>query len=295
MRYRVHRVAISRACILLMVAASGAGCGSPEASESGTAASDARPDASSGVSPDLARFFDGVRGTFVLLGPDAQARHDPERAATRVLPASTFKIPNSLIALETGVADGPDFALERDTIRVPREEWWPAAWAEDHTFRTALPGSVVWYYQELARRIGPDRMRESLQRFDYGNREISGGIDRFWLTGGLRISAEEQVEFLRRFYNGELGVSDRSTRLVRELLVMEESADYRLSGKTGWAGLGEGDAPDIGWFVGYLERGPDVYFFALNIDIERADDVAARVSITKAILSDLGLMQASGS
>jgi beta-lactamase class D len=178
------------------------------------------PSTVAAADPDLARFFGNIKGTFVLL--DAQTgrvvRHNPERAGTRFLPASTFKIPNSLIALETGIATGPDFALAWDSTVAPREAWWPGDWARDHTMRSALPASVVWYYQELARRTGPERMQGYVSRFDYGNREISGGIDQFWLTGGLRISPEEQVEFLRRFYFGELGVSERSTRIVKELL-----------------------------------------------------------------------------
>lgn len=245
--------------------------------------------------PDLQRHFTtaGVKGTFVLL--DAQTgrilRSDPERARTRFLPASTFKIPNTLIALETGVASGPDFALSWDSKVAPREAWWPESWARDHTLRTALPASAVWYYQEIARRIGPERMRSWLERFDYGNQDISGGIDQFWLAGGLRISPDEQVDFLRRFYFGKLPVSERSTRIVKDLLVLEETPAWRLSGKTGWAA---GNVrPQIGWLVGYLERGKDVYVFATNIEIKKDADRNARLAVTKAILRDLGLIEAS--
>lgn len=243
--------------------------------------------------PDLAPFFEGVDGTFVLLDPatDRTIRHDPDRARARYLPASTFKIANTLIALETGVAAGPEFALAWDSTAAPPEPWWPASWRRDQTLATALPNSVVWFYQELARRIGPERMRAHLERFGYGNADIGGGIDRFWLTGGLRISADEQVAFLRRFYEGELGVSERSTRIARELLVLEETPSYRLSGKTGWAGLGLGDAPQIGWLVGYLERDGAVYHYALNLDIRRNEDAAARMAITRAILEHLGLIE----
>ncbi len=265
-----------------------------------TAAPSDRPHSASSVGqdvgtnrPDLGRFFAGVDGTFVLL--DAQTgqatRYNPERASTRFLPASTFKIPNTLIALETGVASGPDFPLTRDSTVTPRQEWWPAVWMQNHTLRTALPNSVVWYYQELARRIGSERMQSYVDQFQYGNRNISGGIDQFWLTGGLRISPEEQVKFLQRFYTGQLGVSERSTSVAKGLLVLEETPRYRLSGKTGWAGLGKPDAPQIGWLVGYLERGEKVYFFATNIDIRTSEDAKARLAITKAILDELGLLE----
>jgi beta-lactamase class D len=241
---------------------------------------------------DIGRYFQGVEGAFILL--DAQSGqtlcHNPERARVALLPASTFKIPNTLIALETGVASSPDFALAWNSTVAPRQSWWPAVWAQDHTLRTALPGSVVWYYQELARRIGPERMQSHLERFDYGNRNISGGIDQFWLTGKLRISAEQQVDFLRRFYFGELPVSERSTQLVKDLLVMEETPLYRLSGKTGWSGLDVSSAQPVGWFVGYLERSGQMYFFATNLHIKKNEDAAARLSITKAILRHVGLI-----
>ena len=241
---------------------------------------------------DLGRFFGEIEGTFVLLDGQTgrRIRYNPERAATRFLPASTYKIPNTLIALETGVADGAEFALAWDSVAVPRQSWWPASWARDQTLRSAFTASVVWYYQELARRIGPDRMREYLDRFDYGNRDISGGIDTFWLTGGLAISPDEQVDFLRRFYDGRLGVSDRTTAIAKELLVLEETPTYRLSGKTGWAGLGLDGAPEIGWLVGYGERGDEVHYFATNIEIRTNADARARVDITKAILRELGLL-----
>jgi beta-lactamase class D len=233
-----------------------------------------------------------VQGTFVLL--DAQSgktlRYNPERARTRFLPASTYKIPNSIIALETGVATGADFSLKWDSMLVPRQSWWPPVWAQDHTLRTALSNSVVWYYKELARRIGPERMQSYVDRFDYGNQNISGGIDQFWLRGGLRISADEQIEFLQRFYDGKLGVSERTTQTVKDILVLEQTPDYRLSGKSGWAGMGDPTVSQVGWFVGYLERAERVYFFAINIDIKKPEDAQARLSIIKASLRDLGLI-----
>lgn len=242
--------------------------------------------------PDLTGHFGEIEGAFVLLDPQAGRLvvHDSARARTRFLPASTFKIANTLIALETGVASGPDFALAWDSVSAPRQGWWPGSWARDQTLRTALSASVVWYYQELARRTGPERMRSYLARFGYGNGDISGGIDQFWLTGGLGISPLEQVEFLRRFYLGELGVSERSTAIAKELLVLEETPAYRLSGKSGWAGLGEAGASQIGWLVGYLERGDDVYFFATEIELRTGADAPARLGITKGVLRELGLL-----
>jgi beta-lactamase class D len=243
---------------------------------------------------DLSPIFEraSVSGTFTMLNDQTGnfVRYDPKRAATRYLPASTFKISNSLIALETKVATSPDFLIKWDPTQNPQQPWWPPIWAKDHTMRTALPNSDVWYYQEIARRVGQGRMQSFVNRFGYGNRDISGGIDQFWLTGGLRISADEQVDFLRRFYKGQLGLSNTTTQTVKDLLVLEQTPQYRLSGKSGWAGLGEASAPQLGWLVGYLERDGNVYFFAMNIDIKKNEDAAARLVITKAIFHELGLL-----
>jgi len=243
---------------------------------------------------EIARQFDsrGVTGTFVLHDSrsDRMQCHDCVRATMRFLPASTFKIANALIALETGFAGGPDFEIPWDRRLSPRAPWWPAEWAKDHTLKSAFKASAVWYFQELARRIGQGRMQEYVQRFRYGNEDISGGIDRFWLSGGLRISAAEQIDFLQRFYYNNLGVSERSTSIVKEIMVLEQTPSYRLSGKTGWAGLAEAPYPGVGWLVGYLERAGFTVFFAMNLDLNKSQDAAARRDIVNGVLRVLGYM-----
>jgi beta-lactamase class D len=242
---------------------------------------------------DLGRYFADadVEGTFVMLDPQAEriVLYDPERASEPFLPASTYKIPHALIALETGAVSGPEYTIEWDPSLHPKEEWWPEVWAQDHTLETALKNSVVWYFQEVAKRVGEDRMQEYVDRFDYGNRDVSGGIDQFWLTGGLRTSAKEQVEFLQRFYDGDLGVSEKSTDFVKDVLVLEDTPENRLSGKSGWVGLGDDSMEQVGWQVGYLETGNEVYFYALNLDINKPEDAEARLEITKGILQELEL------
>ena len=149
---------------------------------------------------NLGRFFPGYASTLVVLDLDSGAitRHNPELARRRFSPCSTFKIPNSLIGLETGVIPGPDFVLPWDGTH-----YEIAAWNRDHDLRSAIANSVVWYYRELARRVGLARMKEYVERFSYGNQDLSGGVDRFWLGSSLRISPEEQVAFLRRFETGD--------------------------------------------------------------------------------------------
>jgi beta-lactamase class D len=237
--------------------------------------------------PDFGKYFQqaNVKGSFVLydLKQDRYLVYDAKRTNTRFIPASTFKIFNSLVALETGVVKDENETIKWDGVK--RE--FPK-WNRDHTMRTAIKDSVVWFYQELARRIGPKRMQHYIDLANYGNRDISGGIDRFWLQGGLRISPREEIDLLVKLYRNELPFSKRTMEIVKDILINEKSNDYVLRGKTGW---GTELTPQVGWYVGYLERGGNVpYFFAINLDITKPEDLKARIEITKSILQDLGLI-----
>lgn len=271
-----------------------ASCGTPESASPTQERLPTMEEHSLEVREDLGKYFDdeGVSGTFVLLNAQEGRLvvHDPERANAPFLPASTYKVPHALIALETGVADGPEHLIRWDPSLHPDQAWWPEVWAQDHTLESAVKNSVVWYFQEVAGSVGQDRMQRYVNQFNYGNKNLSGGIDRFWLTGGLRTSAMEQVQFLQRFYHGELGVSKESTELVKNMLLLEDAPGYRLSGKSGWVGLGEESIEQMGWLVGYLERQNEVFFYALNLDIAQPEDAAARLTVTKGILDELGLM-----
>jgi beta-lactamase class D len=237
------------------------------------------------VKPELGKYFQGLTGAFVLYDLSGQRiiRYNPERCAARFLPASTFKIMNSLIGLETGVIPDEDYVIKWDGT-----EYDIPAWNQDHTLKTAIQNSVVWYYQELARRVGRERMQHYVDAAGYGNRDISGRIDTFWLEGGLRISAEEQVGFLKRLYENDLPFSQQSMAIVKDILVLEKTGSYQLSGKTGSV---QRVAPHVGWFVGYLERGGKVYIFAANV--EDGDGNQAQ-EITQSILQGLGLLRVGG-
>jgi beta-lactamase class D len=235
--------------------------------------------------PELAKYFDGQPGTFVLydLKRDHFLRYDPDRAAQRFLPASTFKILNSLISLETGVI--PD---ENTVIKWDGTSYDVPTWNQDHTLRTAIANSVVWYYQELARRVGTDRMQKYVDAVGYGNHDISGNIDSFWLDGALRISADEQVAFLKRLYQNDLPFAPRNLKIVKDILVLEKTPTSQLSGKTGTQLRVK---PNINWFVGYVEKGGEVYLFATNLVLpEGVTDSARAKEITKRILRDMELI-----
>jgi beta-lactamase class D len=227
-----------------------------------------------------------VEGAFILydLNEDTYVRYNAGRCAQRFIPASTFKPLNALIALEVGsVAD------ENEIIPWDGVDRGYAPWNQDHNLSTAMQHSVVWFYQELARRTGQDRMQHHVDAVGYGNQDISGQIDSFWLEGKLRISPEEQIAFLRRLYERDLPFSDRSMAIVRQIILLEQTAEYELSGKTGWAGQVD---PQIGWFVGYLERDGNVYFFATNVEKDKSTESLGRMSqqITREILAEIDLL-----
>jgi beta-lactamase class D len=239
---------------------------------------------------DLSSYFHGLNGAFVLYdqGANSWMRFSPERCRTRYSPASTFKIPNSLIGLETGVIRDQHFVIPWDSVHRSME-----AWNRDHDLQSAIANSVVWYYQELARRVGEKRMKELIESVGYGNMDISGGIDRFWLGSTIQISADEQIDFLRRLYANALPFSSRSLDIVKEILVLEKTDRYTLRGKTGFADFGEHQA--IGWFVGYVETPQNRWFFACNIltdNPEKDSDTIfkERKPISLKILHDLGIL-----
>ncbi|HMB54672.1 MAG TPA: penicillin-binding transpeptidase domain-containing protein, partial [Thermoanaerobaculia bacterium] len=143
-------------------------------------------------------------------------RVDPARAAERQPPCSTFKIPNTLISLTAGAVTLDDNHLRRDRETTPTEDWWPKSWDRDHDLQSALESSALWYFQELARRVGIEEMQRQVDRLNYGNRDLSGGVDRFWLSSSLTISADEQTEFLGRLVRGEYGFAAADLVALKE-------------------------------------------------------------------------------
>ncbi len=203
-----------------------------------------------------------------------------ERCQLRVPPCSTFKIVNSLIGLETGVVKGIDERFAWDGVS--REV---AEWNRDHTLATAFAVSAVPVYQQIARRIGAKRMQAYLDRLGYGNRDMSGGLDRFWLGSSLKVSPREQVDFLRRLCRNELPFAPHNLHLVRQIMLRETSARGRLHGKTGMVVDLETLKPlpgTLAWFVGYVvsRRDGRTYLFAANIAGGKASGGEARRIVT---------------
>lgn len=226
-----------------------------------------------------------VTGTFVLhdVQTGAVRVHNPARAARRFVPASTFKLTNTLIGLETGAIASVDEVLpyggKPQRLKI---------WEKDMSVRDAIKVSNVPVYQELARRIGPVRMADWLEKLDYGNGESGPVVDRFWLDGPLTISALEQAAFLARLSSGKLPLHASTVAAIGEISFIEESHGCRLYAKTGWA---DGPDPDVGWWVGWIEKDGGSVTFALNIEIKTDADAPKRLTIGRACLKALGALK----
>ncbi|MEE8169523.1 MAG: penicillin-binding transpeptidase domain-containing protein [Phycisphaerae bacterium] len=236
---------------------------------------------------DLSRFFEGYDGCFVLLDLTSGEfqRFNPARCDERLSPCSTFKIPHALIGLETGVLKDEHATFRWDGSPQPIKSW-----QGDHTLASAIKHSVLWYFQRVAAGIGPKRMQTFVDRMDYGNRNIRGGITTFWLDrDALKISANEQAAFLAKLYRDELPFQPQHMETVRRLLVLDDDDGTVFSGKTG-SSRPDASGRSLGWFIGHVKTGERKHVFATIIrGIKDASGRHARW-ITKEILRDLKLM-----
>ncbi|WP_313386080.1 class D beta-lactamase [Chishuiella sp.] len=180
-------------------------------------------------------------------------------ANTGFIPASTFKIPNSIIGLELNILKD-----ENTIFKWNGEKRAMPIWEKDLTLKEAFSLSCVPCYQELALKIGYDRMSKSLKKLNYNHMVFDKKtINNFWLTGGSKISQMEQIDFLKRLYFSKLPIKKKTHDILKNIMIREQNNEYILSGKTGW---GISDDENIGWYVGYLEKDKNLYFFALNIN-----------------------------
>jgi beta-lactamase class D len=232
--------------------------------------------------PDWGRFFEefDAQGTIVVVDERAGSRslfvHDPERAARRFSPASTFKIPHTLFALDSGALRDEFQVFEWDGV-----ERSFSGHNQDQDLRSAMRNSAMWVYEQFAVQIGEEGARSYLRKIDYGNADPSTDGGAYWVDGNLAISAHEQIAFLQRLYRNELPFREEHQRLVKDVIIVEAGRDWILRAKTGWEGR-------MGWWIGWVEWPTGPVFFALNIDTpNRLEDLAKREQIARAILRSI--------
>lgn len=278
---------LARAAFLLLSVALLQACGAPRTEETSIIEVPV-------VVPTLAlradwaqQFADsGAVGTFVLWEPDSgrlQAS-DTARADQGYLPASTFKLFNSLVALQEGAVPDESTVLPWDKV-----ERYSPDWNQDLNMHQALTYSAAWFYQETARRVGIERMQHWLDTVPYGNAIMGDSIDMFWIQGGLRITALQQIRFVEALHDEALPFDVAHQRTVKRIMPGDSTANWRIKAKTGWADVEHGA---YGWYVGWVERGAGTAYFALQLDINSNADARKRYTLTHALLQRAGWIDA---
>lgn len=233
---------------------------------------------------DFGKYFEGYTGTFVLFDEenDQYTIFNEAQSTKQIPPCSSFKVYNSLIGLETGVITDENTVIPWDGTFYPLKSW-----DKDNTLSSAIANSVIWYYKELAARVGHEKMQTYINKIPYGNRDISGGAT-FWQTSSLKISAKEQVVLLKRLYNDELPFSERNMGIVRKIITLSNKDGIIFSGKTGTGIIKGNDV--IGWFVGCVEKDGKRYPFATNIEADDNANGMKAKEISRSILKDMDLL-----
>lgn len=219
-----------------------------------------------------------LKGSVLFYEPQKNSYYSNDYNWAKIghLPASTFKIPNSIIALETYVVRNDSTILKWNGKQRALK-----IWERDLTLKQAFHLSCVPCYQDIAKSIGAEKMKDYIKKFDYGNIQITDStITNFWLEGKSKISQFQQIDFLLRFYDGTLPITKRTENIMKRMMIIESHDDMVLSGKTGWA---QRDGSNNGWFVGYIEKGKEVYYFATNVTPTNTFDMKYFSKIRKEI------------
>jgi beta-lactamase class D len=226
---------------------------------------------------------EGIVGTFVAASVDGDPVHihNNARSNERFSPASTFKIPHTLIALDLGKVDSALSTFTWDGIDRGNKNW-----NQDQTLQSAFKVSCVWCYQEIARKVGKKYYNYKLQELGYGNEAIGDRLNQFWLDGSLQISAVEQIDFLRRLYNDELPYSREHIDVLKKIMIARQTEDHTMYAKTGWAMTN----PQVAWYVGFVESDSGTWLFAMNMRVDRPEQAAIREDITIQSLQALGII-----
>ncbi len=234
---------------------------------------------------DLSSYFKEYDGSFVLL--DLESGHyqvyNDANSKKRVSPDSTYKIISSLVGLETEVVTNENAQMEWDGTIHPFEQW-----NKDQTLTSATINSVSWYFQKVDSLVGKTRIESYLKQMGYGNVDLSGGINEFWLESSLKISPIEQVKILEKLYTYELPFSRRNIDIVKKTIKLSDQDKITLYGKTG-TGIVNGNQLN-GWFVGFVESKGKVFAFATNIQGKVWTDGATAKTITLSILKDKNIL-----
>jgi len=225
-----------------------------------------------------------IEGAIIIASLDGQIEyiHNIKRAQQRFLPASTFKILNTLITLEEEIIKDEKEVIKWDGI----DKGW-VEWNKDHNLSSAFSVSCVWCYQKFAKQIGLKKYNLYLNKIAYGNKKTGTDVINFWLEGTLAISAKEQINLLRKLYLEDLPFKKQNIYLVKKIMLVDEKPAYKLSAKSGWAMRVK---EQQGWYVGYVETAGKVWLFANNIEIIKPTDAQYRQKLVIESLKAKGII-----
>lgn len=232
---------------------------------------------------DLSSYFQGYNGCFVLYNDSTNTWqiYNKVMATTRVSPNSTYKIYEGLMGLEYGIILPKQTGISWDGTNQPF-----SSWNTDQDLISAMHNSVNWYFEKIEQSIGSKKVQNYLNKIAYGNENISGG-NSYWMESSLKISPIEQIELLKKFNTNQLSSNVDNTNSIKKSILLSSSPEQSVYGKTG---TGRVNGQDInGWFIGYIEKNNQVYYFAINIQNTQNATGGKAEEISQSILSDLPL------
>ncbi len=221
-----------------------------------------------------------INGSLLIESLDGKEKHQYNvNDQESFVPASTFKIPNTLIILEEGLIKDSS-----EVIKWDGKERAYASWNKDQTLKTAFQYSCVWCYQRYAIKVDDKKYSQYLAKFNYGNLLTGNNIERFWLDGDLRMSVKDQICFLRKVHAENLPVKKQHIKTLKRIMLSENNENYKIWSKTGWSGKD-------GWYVGYLVTNDQTWFFANHIEINKNSDLKFRKNLTIEAFKAIGVIQ----
>ncbi len=234
------------------------------------------------VEKEIAGLFkaNNINGSILIESADGKLKYQYNvNNEDSFIPASTFKILNTLIILEEGLIKSPSEVITWDGV-----ERAYAPWNKNQTLKTAFQLSCVWCYQRYAKKVGDIKYQEYLKSVDYGNQLTGSEITRFWLDGDLRVSVTDQISFLRKLYTGNLPFQKQHIKTLKDIMLSESNSQIKVWSKTGWSGKD-------GWYVGYLLVNEKTWFFANHIEVNQRSDLALRKQLTMDAFKVLNIVQ----